>query len=244
MSIQSIYRCIYIITFSVLLAFCSSPVYAQPDATKADSLSVEKVKKHDSAGHQLCLGIDLVSPVRNSFYSDRYGYEIEGDYYLRNEFYLAVEGGWGGSKVNYPDLKYTTTNTFFRVGFNKTILPRDNKQDWDMMFFGLRAAFTPIDRSAASYTILDSLWGNSPGTQKAIKFNAIWAELTAGMRVELVQGLFAGWNVRGKFLMNQKSFRNDAPLYIAGYGKGDKNAVFDFNLYLSYGIRWKRKHIK
>jgi hypothetical protein len=231
-------------TFSLLLVFCSSSAYAQADTTRADSLSEKKVRKPDSAGHQLCLGIDVVNPVRNNFFSDRYGYEAEADYYLRNEFYLALEGGWGGSKVTYTDLKYTTTNTFFRIGFNKTILPRDNKQDWDMMFFGLRAAFTPIARSASTFTILDSLWGNQPGSQGATKFIAIWAELTGGMRVELVKGLFAGWNVRGKFLLNQKSFRNDAPLFIAGYGKGDKNAVFDFNLYISYGIRWKRKHIR
>ena len=62
------------------------------------------------------------------------------------------------------------------------------------------------------------------------------------MRVELFKGLFAGWNMRAKFLMNGRSFKDDAPLYIAGYGKGDKGAVFDFNLYISYGIRWKRTY--
>jgi hypothetical protein len=61
------------------------------------------------------------------------------------------------------------------------------------------------------------------------------------MRVELAKGLLAGWNLRGKFLMNGRSFKDLAPLNIAGYGKGDKNANFDFNLYLAYAIRWNRK---
>ena len=242
MSIQNICRYIYILTFSALAILSSSPVFAQADTARADTLSEHKVKKVDSAGHQLCLGIDIVNPVRNNYYTDRYGYEAEADYYLRNEFYAAAEAGWGGSKVNYPDLKYTTANNFFRIGFNKTILTRDNWHDWDMMFFGLRGAFTEIDRSASTFTILDSLWGNRSGSRSGIKFNAIWAEITGGMRVEILHGLYAGWNMRGKFLMNGKSFRNDAPLYIAGYGKGDKNSAFDFNLYISYGIRWKRHY--
>jgi hypothetical protein len=66
-------------------------------------------------------------------------------------------------------------------------------------------------------------------------------ELTGGMRVELVKGLMAGWNLRGKFMMNGKSFKDLSPLNIAGYGKGDKNAAFDFNVYMSYAIRWKKK---
>ena len=39
-------------------------------------------------------------------------------------------------------------------------------------------------------------------------------------------------NLVGKFVMNGKSFRDLSPLFIAGYGKGDKNANFDFNLYI------------
>jgi Domain of unknown function (DUF6048) len=223
------------------MVFVASPVFAQADAATADTTTEHSMKKPDSAGHQLCIGIDLVSPVRNAFYTDRHGYEGEADYYLRNEFYLAAEAGSGGSKVDYPDLKYTTTNTFFRAGFNKTILARESKTDWDMMFFGLRAAYTQVTRSAASFTVLDSMWGNTTGSRPDTHFGVIWAELTGGMRVELLKGLFAGWNLRGKFIMNGKSFQKDAPLYIAGYGKGDKNSSFDFNLYISYGFRWARK---
>ncbi len=240
MSIQSICRCIYILAFSAAMVFGASPVFAQADTATIDTTE-HVVKKPDSAGHQLCLGFDIVSPVRNSFYTDRFSYEAEADYYLHNEFYLAAEAGWGGSKVDYPDLKYTTTNTFFRAGFNKTILTRESKTDWDMMFFGLRVAYTQVDRSAATFTIIDSMWGNTQGTRSGRNFGVVWAELTGGMRVQLLRSLFAGWNLRGKFLMNGKSFKQDAPLYIAGFGKGDKSAVFDFNLYISYAIRWGRK---
>jgi hypothetical protein len=236
------WRYTYIPVFSLLLLLGCTHAFAQADTTAAEPDKPKRNKYADSAGHQLTLGIDIVSPLRNNYYTDRYGYEASADYFLKNEFYAVAEGGWGGSKVNYPDLKYTTTNTFFRAGFTKCILARDRPKDWDMMFFGLRVAYTDINRSAADFVITDSLWGNVHGTRSGISFKAFWAELTGGMRVEVFKGLFAGWNMRGKFMMNSKSFRNDAPLYIAGFGRGDKGAVFDFNLYISYGIRWKKKN--
>lgn len=242
MSTQSICRYIYIAIFSLGAICCGLPAYAQADTTGVDTAAVGKIKRPDSAGHQLCIGIDAVHLASNSFYSDRFGYELEADYYLHNEYYLAAEGGWGGSDVNYTDLKYKTTNSFIRFGFNKCILTRDRPNDWDMMFLGLRAGFAEVNRGTVSYSVLDSLWGNTPYQTVAGKsFPAVWAELTGGMRVEIVSGLYAGWNVRGRFILNGKSFKDLAPLYIAGYGKGDKTSNFDFNLYISYGIRWKRK---
>lgn len=242
MSIQSTSRSIYILTIRLAVVFFSMPALAQSTAAPADSLSVAKVKKKDSAGHQLCLGVDIFHPATNLYYNDRKAYEFEADYYLRNEYYGTLETGWGASNVHYTDLKYTTSNNFLRLGFNKTILQRDNPRDWDMMLFGLRMGLADISRSGATYMVTDSVWGNTKDSSVARKppFIAVWLELTAGMRVEVVRGLFAGWNVRGKFMMNGKSFNDLSPLYIAGYGKGDKNSAFDFNLYISYAIRWKR----
>ena len=52
-------------------------------------------------------------------------------------FIRRAEGGWGGSSVNYSNLQYKTTNSFLRLGFNKSVLVRDRPDDWDMMFIGL-----------------------------------------------------------------------------------------------------------
>ncbi len=246
---QTIYRYIYILTISALFAFSPSPVYAQADTTATDTTDV-KVHKKDLAGHQLCVGVDIFNPIMNLFLKDtggrRYGYEIEANYYLHNEYYLAAEGGWGSSDVNYTDLKYTTTNTFMRLGFNKSVLTRDKPVDWDMMFIGFRVGVANIIRSNVAFTVIDSLWGNSQGTLSQLPpFTAWWAEFNGGVRVELAKNLFAGWNARAKFLMNGKSesFKELTPLYIAGYGKGDKNSAFDLNVYISYAFRWDRKSL-
>ena len=242
MSIQAIYRYLFILIFS--MALCSAgKVLAQADTTSADTTDEPAKKKVMASGHQLCIGADILHPILNSSIKNKTTYEFEAHYYLKNEFYGVAEGGWGGSTVTYPDLQYTTNNSFVRLGFNKSILSRDNPEDWDMMFMGMRVGYAGIRRGEGSYTVIDSVWGSSTGTSPAKNFPAIWAELTGGMRVELLKGLMAGWNIRGKFLMNGKSFKDLAPLNIAGYGRGDKNAAFDFNIYISYAIRWKMKPV-
>lgn len=231
-------RYLYIPLFSLLMLWCL-PAGAQ---TAGDTTSEHKTPKVDSAGHQLCLGIDLARLGANYYYTDRRGYEFHADYYLKNDFYLTAEGGWGDSKVNYTDLKYTASNSFLQAGFNKSILTREGKKDWDMMMIGMRAGFAPINRGAVTYMIADPVWGNTlMQTVGSERYTALWLEVTGGMRVELYKGIMAGWNLRGKFLMNGKSFKDPAPLYIAGYGRGDKATSFVFNVYLSYAIRWERR---
>jgi len=240
MSIQSTSNYIYILIISMVVV-SSAPVFAQSaDTTATDTTSGHKIKKPETAGRQLSIGIDMVRPFMNYLVSTHYGYEFEADWYAKNEFYLALEGGWGGSTVTYSNLSYNSSNDFIRFGFNKSLLPRDRPTDWDMMFFGLRLGLANVERGNANFTIADSLWGNVSGAEKGQSFLAYWAELTAGMRVEMARNFYAGWNLRGRFLLDGKSFNGLSPLYIAGYGRGDKNAVFDFNLYITYAIHWKR----
>ncbi len=234
------YRYLFVLVLSV---FTGGAVYAQQAdsaATEADADEPPARKKYIGS-HQLTVGVDVFHPVMNNLRADRWTYEGELSYYLKNEYCLVADGGWGGSDVNYADLKYSTTNYFTRLGFNKSILYRESAKDWDMMFIGLRAAGAGITRSSASYSTTDSVWGNVSGVTGGQSFAAIWAEVTTGMRVELFRGLMAGWNLRGKFLMNGRSFDDLAPMHIAGFGKGDKTANFDFNLYLCYAIRWDRR---
>ncbi len=234
--------CAYFFTliFSLCAVCGATAAFAQTDTAATDTTEI-KVKKKDLAGHQLCIGADIFHPIMGIWQKDRSAFEIAADYYLHNEYFAVCEAGFGASEMNYTDLKYKTTNQFVRVGFNKSVLTRDKPTDWDMMLIGFRLGAAAINRGEASYTVIDSVWGNNGGTTPGKTFGALWVEITAGMRVELVKGFFAGWNIRGKFLMNGASFKDLAPLYIAGYGRGDKNSIFDFNMYLSYAIRWDRQ---
>lgn len=205
----------------------------------------ESVAIVDSA-HQLRLGFDISRILFNQLQKDkeeRISYELELDFYWRKDLYIVAEGGWGNASLNYPDLAYESSNVFFRTGINKSLLPRLKQDDWDVAFIGLRYGVGLINRSDANYMITDSTWGTVSGNVPGANLIAHWIELTGGVRVEVAKHLFLGWNMRGKFMLNAKQFTELPPYNIAGYGKGEKNTVFDFNVFLSYAIRWDRKHI-
>ena len=209
---------------------------AIPSAALAQADSA--VAAPERLGHQLRLGLDILKPITNAVQDTRNSYEVSLDYYWRQELYFVAEGGFGSARYEYPDLSYTSRNSFVRAGIDKTIIKRLGPGDWDAAFFGLRYGLGFIHRDEASYLIVDSVWGNTGGEVPAKNFTAQWAELTGGVRVELLHGLFAGWNVRARFLLNGSSFKELSPVFIAGYGPGDKTTVFDFNFYLLYAIRW------
>ncbi len=240
MQVQNIFRYFFTLSSVLIVLFVASPVVAQTDTTATEEEESEPKAKPLEVGHQLCIGVDIFNPIVNSFSGAKSSYEGAISYYLKNEYYLAAEGGMGGSKADYDDLKYTSNNYFGRIGFNKSLLTRNSDHDWDMLFAGMRVAMANVKRSAATYTITDTVWGDQTGLSEAKSFAAVWAEVTLGMRVELLRGVMAGWNLRAKFMMNGRSFEDVAPLNIAGFGQGDKNANFNFNLYVCYAIRWHK----
>lgn len=221
--------------FSLLFIFSSFSLWAQDG--DEDTVVTPKM----NSGHLLRFSFDASKLLLNQLVDNKTAYEFAVDYYLKGEIFAVAETGFGSSNIDYPDLKYTTTNTFFRLGIDKSLFPRKKPQDWGMGFFGLRYGLGLIQRNEALYVTNDGFGGITFGRIAADNFTAHWFELTGGMKVELLKGFFAGWTVRAKFLLNQKSFGDLKPAYIAGYGAGEKATAFDYNFYLSYALRWPSK---
>ncbi len=191
--------------------------------------------------NQFRIGFDISKPINHIYVKDRNAYEIEFDWYHKKELYLVAEGGWGNGYIDSSYLKYSSNNVFLRAGISKSILTKLYPKDWDWAFVGLRYGIAFINRHDATYVIYDQLFGNSSGVIPGKRLTAHWFELTGGVKLELYKGIFVGWNIRGRFLFNGNKFKELPPIYIAGYGRGDKNSIFDYNFYLNYAIRWKRK---
>lgn len=222
--------------FSILFLLLSYSTFAQAndDDTVAVKINTDTLK-------QLRIETDISKFFSNNWSNNRKSYEFSIDYYWRKDLYIVAEGGWGSAHLNDSILNYSSTNTFFKAGINKSMLTRVLPNDWDMAFVGFRYAIGLINRSDASYVTRDPYWGYTSGTIAGKNITAHWAELVAGVRLELYKGIFTGWTVRGKFLLNKGQLKELPPFAIAGYGKGDRNTIFDFNFHLGYAIRWQKK---
>lgn len=220
-----------------LCAFLFTALSAQ--AAQDSTKPAKPAEPADS--RQMRISFDISRPVLNLSRPNQQSYEFVADYYLRRELYVVLEGGWGSSKYDYPDLSYTSNNPFVRVGVEKTLVKRLAGNDWDQVFLGCRYGVGFVHRSEATYVVADSVWGTTSGTIGSANATAHWAEVLAGVRIELLPRFMVGWNARTRFLLNDRAFDELAPAFIAGYGQGDKSVVFDFNFYLCYAFRWARK---
>lgn len=219
--------------FSLLLLCAASFGYAQDDEPVRN-------KQLDST-HQIRIGFDVAKLPQNQLFQDRTAWDLSIDYYHRKELYWVAEAGWGNSQIAYPDLQYKSDNSFARLGVEKSLFTRRHARDWGNGFFGGRYAMALVNRSEAQFTTNDGFGGITSGTVAAQNITLHWFELVGGMKIELYRGLFAGWTVRAKFLMNPKAMGDLKPNFIAGYGLGEKATVFDYNFYLAYAMRWSRK---
>lgn len=211
---------------------------ALPDTTKNSKTQKEKKLPYT---HQIKIAVDISRIPFNILKPSSQGYEFQADYLLRNEVYINAEAGFGRGKVNYDILKYNTNSAFVKIGVQKSLLDRLYVKDFDLAFFGLNYGTAFGQRAEATYVVKSIFGTENTGTVAPQNFFIHWGELVAGVRVEFLPRVFAGWNARGKFLFNAGTFKELSPNYIAGYGKGDKSVIFDFNMYIAYAIRWGKK---
>src|SRR5690349_9813602 len=107
--------------FSIIL-FLSFSVAAMAQDDTTEVKAAPKVIERN--GHQLRVGIDIIKPIVNSVMKGNKTYELEADYYLKRDLYGVIEGGWGSANFDSSYLKYNSSNTFFRIGINKSMLRR------------------------------------------------------------------------------------------------------------------------
>lgn len=233
---------IFLSLLCCILLGATHPIWAQESDTTATKITTPgkgKVKKPKTPYvHQFSIGYDLSSIVFNIVQPGSSSYEITADYALRNNLFLAAETGFGNGSIDYDHLQYETNSYFIRVGVNKSLLDKLANHDFDIAFIGARYGIGIGQRGEATYFVPSPFGPDIPGHLDAQSFLVHWGELTAGIRVEFWKGIYAGWNVRAKFMLNPGVFGQLAPNYVAGYGKGDKSTSFGFNFYLCYALRW------
>lgn len=214
---------------------------ADTDALRQPINSKDSVPKNNLQRpiHQVRIGFDIGRILFNNLFPSRKGYEIQADYNWKNNLHLAAEAGWGRGKIDYPFLQYKTKGSFLRLGFEQILLGRLGPDDFDNAFIGLRYGMGFGQMTDAHFSVPSPFGGESQGNAPGQKYFVHWGELVGGLKVGLWDNFYAGWTIRGKFLINPGTFKELSPNYIPGFGKGDKNTIFDFNFYIGYAIQWK-----
>ncbi|GGK32404.1 hypothetical protein GCM10007962_28450 [Yeosuana aromativorans] len=202
----------------MLLVFGMS-VHAQNDSIISavnDSTTI-KLK------YGLRIGGDVGKLIR-SFTDNNYsGFEVNGDYRIKNNLYIAGELGIEDKHTTTNYLDVTSKGSYIKAGVDYNMYR--NWLDMDnMIFAGFRIGASTFSQTLNSYSVYstDQYWQPQFSTTDSQNFSgltAIWAELILGIKVELFNNLYLGLNAQLKGLVNETKPTNFQNIYIPGFHK-------------------------
>jgi len=207
----------YVIS-SIALLFC---VTAKAQDETVSEIKNDSIKIEQKYG--LRIGGDLSKLVRSFLDDDYKGFELNGDYRLTKNWYVAGEIGTEEKNTSNDFLNTTATGSYFKAGFDYNMYT--NWLDMEnMIYAGFRGGFSTFSQQLNSYTIYaqDQFWTPQFSSNNAVKFNglsAIWVELIIGIKAEILNNLFIGINAQLKGLVSQDEPDNFENLYIPGFNK-------------------------
>ncbi|SDI51075.1 hypothetical protein SAMN04489796_11244 [Winogradskyella thalassocola] len=218
----------------VLLLF-STMAFAQEKKKTVNDTLVFKQK------YGLRLGTDISKLARTFLDDDYSGFEIMGDYRLTKRIYIAGEIGNEERILENEILSNTTKGSYFKAGFDMNFY-----QNWldmeNMVYAGFRIGASSFNQTRNSYTVYDinnQYWGDRYTVNEAKEYNgltALWTELQIGLKAEIFNNFFAGFNIQLKVLITEKEIDDYENLYIPGYNRTYDSSSFGggFGFNLSY----------
>lgn len=226
--------------FSISLLLTLEATFAQ-EAT-VDSLPVKTQR------HGVRVGADIYKLARSVYDSDYRGFEVVGDYRLTKNHFVAGEIGNEKIIVDDARLNFTTSGTYFKVGFDYNAY--ENWLDMEnVISVGLRYGVSSFNQTLNSYRIYNPYpyFGQSETIISGENFDGLsasWIEVVAGMKAELFNNVFAGFSFRINYLVTNKQPDSFENLYIPGFNRtyAGKFGV-GFNYTISYFIPLYKKEI-
>ena len=226
-----------LISFTRILLVFLIPVtiFSQENIVSTDSVT-QKQK------YGLRIGFDINKLVNSSVNNNYDGFELNADYRISNKLYIASEIGFKDNTEEEEYLNFTTKGTYIKSGIDYNMYT--NWLDMqNMIFAGFRIGYSDFDQTINNYTIYDTnnqIWGqsfiNTPIKNEDL--SSLWVELIIGVKAEIFNNLFLGFNLEVKKMINSEIKNNIQNMYVPGFNKTFEGSSFGvgFGYKLSYLI--------
>ena len=167
-------------------------------------------------------------------------YEINGDLGIKRWFMTLDLGTAKFTSIDadtiYNNSNYESSGSYYRVGADYRI----SKSAKSFLFFGGKfgQAFMNEDVQYQIFKIPfnDVIVSNPIKDSYQRPLSPKWIELTPGVKVYIWKNFYMGYTIRLKFLIPSKKYKDYPPMYIPGYGVGNRNSNIGFSFHLMYRI--------
>ncbi|KQC34248.1 hypothetical protein AAU57_13560 [Nonlabens sp. YIK11] len=167
-------------------------------------------------------GIDLASLVRTAIDDEYTGFQVMADYRLTKDWYVAGELGTETLDRETNQIDFETTGSYIKAGadynFYGNWLDLDN-----MIYVGFRAGASSFSQTLNRFDFYEEV-GSFPApsrfpNEEFTGLTAFWAEIQAGVKVQVLNNVYLSLNVQLKRLVAEDQPDNFDNLYIPGFGR-------------------------
>ncbi len=167
-------------------------------------------------------GIDINKIVKSATDDDYKGLSISGDIRLKESFYVYSEIGNEEKQINSDYLNSSVKGTYLKFGVNFKM--NNDIRTQNIVYSGFNFGYSNFDQNINRYTIYNTnstYWGESTINEpkNLSNLNALWVELVFGLKTEILNNLFLGFELQLKSIIKQKNIQNISNLYIPGFNR-------------------------
>ena len=167
-------------------------------------------------------GIDINKIVKSATDDDYKGLSISGDIRLKESFYVYSEIGNEEKQINSDYLNSSVKGTYLKFGVNFKM--NNDIRTQNIVYSGFNFGYSNFEQNINRYTIYNTnstYWGESTINEpkNLSNLNALWVELVFGLKTEILNNLFLGFELQLKNIIKQKNIQNISNLYIPGFNR-------------------------
>ena len=167
-------------------------------------------------------GIDINKIVKSATDDDYKGLSISGDIRLKESFYVYSEIGNEEKQISSDYLNSSVKGTYLKFGVNFKM--NNDIRTQNIVYSGFNFGYSNFDQNISRYTIYNTnstYWGESTINEpkNLSNLNALWVELVFGLKTEILNNLFLGFELQLKSIIKQKNIQNISNLYIPGFNR-------------------------
>ena len=186
-------------------------------------------------------GIDIQKIIKSATDNDYTGLSISGDIRLKESLYIFSELGNEEKIISNYYLNSTVNGTYLKCGVNFKL--NNDIRTQNIVYSGFNLGFSQFNQRINSYTIYNNnsiYWGESIITEPVnlTDLKAFWLELVFGLKTEIFNNLFLGFELQLKNILKQNNKQGITNLYIPGFNRtyDSSNIGAGFSYSISYLI--------
>ena len=186
-------------------------------------------------------GIDIQKIIKSATDNDYTGLSISGDIRLKESLYIFSELGNEEKIISNYYLNSTEKGTYLKCCVNFKL--NNDIRTQNIVYSGFNLGFSQFDQRLNSYTIYNTssiYWGESIITEAVnlTDLKAFWLELVFGLKTEILNNLFLGFELQLKNILKQNNKQGITNLYVPGFNRtyDSSNLGAGFSYSISYLI--------